>query len=304
MAGELGMPVAFTLDDGANAPDVPLTAVRRVLIAHNPTLADFTVEERGPRYAQAERVVQVRLDDVYAPDPAQAERNLSALLDRVQIIKPTHVYLQAVSDTNGDGVADAAYFPNQHLPVRADLFNRVAWQLMTRTEVKVYAVLPVADFRLPQDTVAGIYADLARHAHVDGVVFADASQVGDPEFIRKLAVGMRAFRAPLKTVIAPSDTQGLAVLAGEYDYVALYGIAGVPATDPALQRKLVYMLRNEEGSENGARLAARMRAMQLDGYLNFGYAVDAIVRDSPPFVQIAPVMSLRAFPVPAQTKVP
>jgi biofilm PGA synthesis lipoprotein PgaB len=304
MAGELGMPIALTLDDGANAPDTPLAAMRRVLIQHNPSLAEFTLEERGPLYAEPVRVVQVRLDDVYAPDPAQAERNLSALLDRIQVLKPTHVYLQASADTNGDGIPDAAYFPNRQLPVRADLFNRVSWQLATRTDVKVYAVLPVADFRLPQDAVAGIYEDLARHAHVDGIVFEDASPPGNVEFTRRLAHGMRAFRAPLKTVLATAGTQGLAALAADYDYVALTGIAGGPDIDAALRRKLVFMLRNEPGPESSARMARQMRAMQLDGNLNYGYGPDAILRDSPPLAQVAPVMSLRAFPMPAETKAP
>ena len=32
------------------------------------------------------RVVQVRLDEVYSADPAQQERNLSMLLDRIQVL--------------------------------------------------------------------------------------------------------------------------------------------------------------------------------------------------------------------------
>jgi hypothetical protein len=206
MAGELGMSIALTLDDGANTPDVPLTALRRTLIEHNPALAEFTTEVRGPLYPEPIRVVQVNLDDVYSADPAQQERNLSALLDRIEVLKPTHVYLQAIADTPGDGAAGAAYFPNGHLPLRGDLFNRVAWQLETRNDVKVFAVLPVTGFRLPQNAVAEIYEDLARYANFDGIVFDDNLQsdkvedTGTLEFTRQLATHMRAFRAPLKTV--------------------------------------------------------------------------------------------------------
>ena len=50
---------------------------------------------------------------------------------------------------HGGKIADALYFPNQVLPVRADLFSRVAWQLRTRARVQVYAWMPVLAFRLP-----------------------------------------------------------------------------------------------------------------------------------------------------------
>jgi biofilm PGA synthesis lipoprotein PgaB len=243
LAGELGMTIGLTLEDGANTPDVPLTALRRTLVIHNPALADFIFDLRGPSYPEAVRVVQVNLDDVYSADPAQQERNLSVLLDRIEVLKPTHVYLQATADTDGDGVADAAYFPNRHLPLRADLFNRVAWQLATRNGVKVFAVLPVTGFRLPQNIIAEIYEDLARHANFAGLVFDDKLQPGGVEdagtlkFTRQLEMRARAFRAPLKTVrtmniepspttatgtaSAPQNAQRFAAFAAAYDYVAL-----------------------------------------------------------------------------------
>ena len=60
----------------------------------------------------------------------------------------TTVYLQAFSDPDGDGVADALYFPNKYLPVRDDIFGRIAWQLQTRAGVQVYAWMPVLAFDL------------------------------------------------------------------------------------------------------------------------------------------------------------
>jgi biofilm PGA synthesis lipoprotein PgaB len=245
MAGELGMSIAFALEDGANTPDVPLTALRRTLVEHNPTLAEFTTEVRGPLYPEPVRVVQVNLDDVYNADPAQQERNLSVLLDRIEVLKPTHVYLQATTDTDGDGVAAAAYFPNRHLPLRSDLFNRVAWQLASRVavDVKVFAVMPVTGFRLPPIHIAEVYEDLARHANFAGLVFDDkmppggVEDAGTVEFTRQLAMRARAFRSPLKTVrtmnveppsatapgtaAAQQNAQRFATFAATYDYVAL-----------------------------------------------------------------------------------
>jgi len=178
-----------------------------------------------------------------AADPAQQERNLSALLDRIEVLKPTHVYLQATADTHGNSIA-AAYFPNRHLPLRSDLFNRAAWQLETRNDVKVFAVMPVTDFRLPPSNIVEVYEDLARYANFDGLVFDDKLQPGGVEdastleLTRQLAMRARAFRAPLKTVrtmnIEPPPakraqqkrprrkiSRRFAAFATAYDYVAL-----------------------------------------------------------------------------------
>lgn len=206
MSAELGMTVALTLEDGVNTPAVPLTAMRRTLIEHNPALAEFALEVRGPIHPEPVRVVQLGLDAVYNADPAQQEANLSALLDRIQVLKPTHVYLRATSDTDGDGIADAAWFPNRHLPLRADLFNRVAWQIETRVDAKVFAVMPVSGLRLTTVAVAELYEDLARYASFDGLVFEN----GDADSARYLADVTREFRALLAAsdaapVILPGD---------------------------------------------------------------------------------------------------
>jgi biofilm PGA synthesis lipoprotein PgaB len=335
MAGELGMTIGLTLEEGVNTPDIPLTALRRTLVVHNPALADFIFEVRGPSYPEPVRVVQVNLDDVFSADPAQQERNLSALLDRIEVLKPTHVYLQATVDTDGDGIADAAYFPNRHLPLRADLFNRAAWQLTTRSGVKVFAVLPVTGFRLPAIHIAEVYEDLARHANFAGLVFDDKLQLGGVEdagtleFTRQLAMRARAFRAPLKTVrtmniepspaTAPQNAQRFAAFAAAYDYVALVVTptrenAASPDAwltalvarvdhepgDSVIRRKVVFMLQNGPlpADRQDRKLVARqMRALQLGGALNFGYGPDNFLHDNPPLSQIAPAMSLRVFPL-------
>jgi len=152
LARDAGMPITFTLQEGANTPDVPLQTIRRGLATYDMTVPDHTLF-RAPAgdgsIFPLNRAMHVDLDYVYDPDPAQQERNLSALLERVQAVGPRSVFLQAFADPDGDGAADALYFPNRHLPMRADLFNRVAWQLRTRTGVQVYAWMPVLAFRLP-----------------------------------------------------------------------------------------------------------------------------------------------------------
>ena len=94
------------------------------------------------------RVVHVDLDYVYDRNPAQLNRNLDKLIERIYDYGISTVYLQAFADQDGNGVAEAVYFPSKHLPMRADLFSRVSWQLMTRAEVEVYAWMPMMAFDL------------------------------------------------------------------------------------------------------------------------------------------------------------
>jgi biofilm PGA synthesis lipoprotein PgaB len=131
----------------------------------------------------------------------------------VKSLAPTTVYLQAFSDANGDGVAEAAYFPNRHVAMRADLFSRVSWQLMTRANVKVYAWMPVLAFELKdkqkqqalqvvsaqpeadknaykrlspfsaeaRQIVQEIYSDLGAHTKFNGVLFHDDAVLSEHE---------------------------------------------------------------------------------------------------------------------------
>jgi biofilm PGA synthesis lipoprotein PgaB len=209
LARELGMAVTFNLGDGRNDPRAPRPDFFRTVVTRDTRMADFirALTKPTPRLI---RLVHVDLDYVYDPDPQQQEKNLSRLLDRLQALNVNTVYLQAFADPDGDGAADAVYFPNRHLPMRADLFNRVAWQLRTRVGVAVYAWMPVLAFRLPQnhpahaDTVESaipakrvprlspfsaparqaileIYEDLAKHAPVAGLLFHDDAMLSDYE---------------------------------------------------------------------------------------------------------------------------
>lgn len=212
IAREAGMPLMLTLEGGVNAADAPLDRIRRIIVEFSPDLGAFVDEIERVWPEDPQRVVHVDLDYVHSADPDEQERNLSALLDRIQQIRPTTVYLQAYADPDGDGEADALYFPNRHLPMRADLFNRVAWQLETRVGVQVYAWMPMLAFRLPDGhparddvvtaapgkagssyrrlspfspraraTIAEIYEDLGRHAHFSGLLFHDDGLLGDHE---------------------------------------------------------------------------------------------------------------------------
>lgn len=151
MAAERGMVLSFSLEGRAQQLDLArpagdggsLGSLARLLMSNNPDVRDLAYELRRDVTRTGLRAIQVDLDQVHDADPAQAERNLGVLVERINRIRPSHVFLQAFADPDGDGAADATYFPNRHLPMRADLFSRVAWQLRTRANVEVFAWMPV-----------------------------------------------------------------------------------------------------------------------------------------------------------------
>jgi biofilm PGA synthesis lipoprotein PgaB len=217
IARDLGMRLSFDLEGRSSGPDLPLQGVEslqqdaaepslsRLLISDNPDIADLVGELRRDVARDGLRGMQVDLDYIYDPDPAQTERNLDQLVQRVSDIGPTHVFLQAFADPDGDGAAESLYFPNPHMPMRADLFNRVAWQLQTRAQVRVYAWMPVLGYDLPgsalrvaapdpkdiprldpgnPDTlriVSDLYASLAAHSAFQGILFHDDAYLRQDE---------------------------------------------------------------------------------------------------------------------------
>lgn len=211
VASSLGMEVSMSLDDDYLPVLKPHHTIPRVLISGNLSANRLAWLMLHSLQVDPVRAVQVDLDYIYDPDPAQQERNLSALLDRIKRMHPSQVWLQAYADPKGDGVAEAVYFPNRHLPMRADLFSRVAWQLRTRANVEVYAWMPVLAFHFPhapdlpslgnasrgdRDTprlapwdprvrqlIGDVYEDLAMHAPVAGVLFSDDALLRDTDHL-------------------------------------------------------------------------------------------------------------------------
>ncbi len=211
IARELGMPITMTLENEINKAS-DLSRINRYIIDADQPLDDLVRDLGRDSFDNIHRAVQVDLDYIYDPDPAQQERNLGNLIERIYSLKISTVYLQAFADPDGDGVADALYFPNRHLPMRADLFNRVAWQLKTRARVEVFAWLPVLNYMMGEkswmvqsegrpsnspehgmyprlspfdirarNAILDIYEDLACNAEFEGLMFHDDGVLDDYE---------------------------------------------------------------------------------------------------------------------------
>ncbi|NOT17031.1 MAG: poly-beta-1,6-N-acetyl-D-glucosamine N-deacetylase PgaB [Sulfuriferula sp.] len=222
IAKELGLTVSLGLSDKQlNQQNQDLSTIGRLLISNNPN--PITIENQIAQSVippkQIERAVQVDIDYLYDPNSTeQTNINLGKLLDRIKALHVSTVYLQAFSDPEGTGNASELYFPNSVLPMRADLFNRVAWQLSTRANVRVFAWLPLLAYQLPNQTqqqrlsvkiknaqgqliavrrdyqrlspflpesakiIGDIYADLAKNmSGLDGVLIHDDAYLAEDE---------------------------------------------------------------------------------------------------------------------------
>jgi biofilm PGA synthesis lipoprotein PgaB len=221
IAEHLGMPIGLTLDDGSNTRSTPLWGLRRILVDQKMSHADmeFNMWDRNRNFtdgAMTTKAIHVDLDYIYDSDPEQLNKNLGELLERIKRLNVNTVYLQAFADPDANGAADHVYFPNRHIPLRGDLFNRVAWQIGTRTQVKrIYAWMPMIAWELPaadpaandkvvtlqvdpthlnmgyprlspfspkaRKVIREIYEDLAKSAVIDGILFHDDVTLSDYE---------------------------------------------------------------------------------------------------------------------------
>lgn len=222
IAKQLGMSITISLNDGADSAKSSLGQLNRILIEGDMSITDLAQEIKDRQQNlgdnnRPQKIMHIDLDYIYDQDPAQQERNLDHLLDRIVEVDGNTVYLQAFSDPDANGSADMVYFPNRYLPMRADLFNRVAWQIQSRTQVsRIYAWMPLLAWELPKNnpaaqdrvetqatqdakhldmgyhrlspfsadarkTIAGIYTDLAKSVPFNGILFHDDATLSDYE---------------------------------------------------------------------------------------------------------------------------
>ncbi|WP_373818833.1 poly-beta-1,6-N-acetyl-D-glucosamine N-deacetylase PgaB [Glaesserella sp.] len=175
IAKQAGFLSHFSLrETKVNTPDDP--HVGRLLLDTETSISTISkyLEQKTDK-SDIQRTVRIKLDEVYDPNPTKLQQNVDVLVERMHQYGITAVYLQAFSDANNDGMADALYFKNQYLPVRADIFSYVAWALRTRAEVEVYAWMPESAFALEQQnklaTIKSIYRDLSFYSKFDGIFF-------------------------------------------------------------------------------------------------------------------------------------
>ncbi|TRW95122.1 poly-beta-1,6-N-acetyl-D-glucosamine N-deacetylase PgaB [Candidatus Methylobacter oryzae] len=216
---EAGMPMTMGLIDGFNTV-ADIDVLRRLIMTDNPDVRQFAEIVGKLRTDRPLRVARLDMDFLYDKNPKQTELNIEAEVQRIANAHINTVFLQAYSDSDGDGNADALYFPNPYMPVKQDLLNHVAWQLKTRAGVNVYAWLPVFAYQngLPdawyvqqwkdgkaqksnriytrlsvfqpeaRHFITGLYEDLGQYCNVDGILFHQDGVLSDYEDVSAVAL--------------------------------------------------------------------------------------------------------------------
>jgi len=207
------------LIDGFNTV-ANIDVLRRLIMTDNPDVRQFAEIVSKLRTDRSLRTARLDMDFLYDKDPEQTERNIEAEIQRIANAHINTVFLQAYSDSDGDGNADALYFPNRHLPVKQDLLSHVAWQLKTRAGANVYAWLPIFAYQnsLPdawyvqewrdgkvqkssylytrlsvfqpetRHYVTEVYEDLGQYCNVDGILFHNDGVLSDYEDVSSVAL--------------------------------------------------------------------------------------------------------------------
>lgn len=304
IARRLGMPVTLTLDPEPAEP-ARIDRVGRILTMADPRVADVARMLRFDAPVR-ERVLTVPLAALHHEDASVAAGRLDVLIERIAFLGPSHVWLDAAADTDDDGRPDAAFFPTRAAPLRADLLNRIAWQVATRGGAETYAVLPLAGWPAGV-SVATLAEDVARHAPVTGLVLAGAAEEGEAAAIVERA---RRWRTPLAAVrlLPPGGMAGypaaLAAASGPRDRVALLAegaatedMAASVAAAGGVAKTVLLVQALEDGAMLPARrLRARLRRLQRLGLHHMGWAPDDPVRGLPDAAAVRDAISARAFP--------
>lgn len=318
-ARRAGMPINFTLDDGL-ATTRDLTIVPRALAEKEMPLRDFSylVQTAFVRpTAPVIRAMKIDLDSIYHRDPIVQNDNLGKLLDRVQTLGLNAIFVEPFVAAH-DGLADAAYFPTTVMPVRADLLNRVAWQLRSRLSVEVYALVRLTNIGvndrghkraldLTRETdrrrLLTLYGDLASHTPVRGAIFTDVAR--QPELYKKVLAHVSAYRPPaqpLSVGYVRTDDDDTAnanyslaiVTAPPGDKPA--DIAKFAASLPRNQVSVVSLPVDNVNRDQIAALVERIRLLKRHGLSSFMLSDDTFLDDPVTTGALKQALSLKSNP--------
>ena len=190
-AARAGMPVNFTLGDGlASALDSEI--VPRILVEKEIPLSTFSYliqSAYAPKNLEPLHAIKVNLDRLYDSDAEKQNQNLGRLIEQVRELGLNAVVLQPFVSPTHAGLIEQVYFPNSVLPMRADLLNRVSWQLSSRLGVRVYILVPISHYAVRDKNklrrldltsardraqILKLYEDFSSHSPLHGLIFMDS----------------------------------------------------------------------------------------------------------------------------------
>ncbi len=295
IAGKYGMKITASLDDGQNTLE-DVGVLKRFLIGNDADLGDFIWSVK-PYDDGFKRALFVDIDNIYDSDPQIADERLGMVLDTIKKIAPTDVFVKGYSDTDGDGVADALYFPNGVLPVRADLLSRVVWQIKSRTGyTRVHVQMPLQRYRFDakradvEKAVEDLYLDMAKYTFFHGVAMEweyspDADFKKVLKLIDNIEKGVERFSMRHKLSLVtdaktvPDMKEKVSSVLNRFDFV----IAGMEDMN-ITERDFGLFIRTIKEVDNGnllikfddvgqdeAKISRMMHLLSIEGVMDFGY---------------------------------
>lgn len=207
-----GMRVNFSLDAG-QASTSNIEIIPRFLVNKEMSLSTFSYivqhadvqSNIGPVHA-----IKLNLDRIFDVDPEIQNQNLGRLIEQVRSLGVNTVVLQPFVTPTPSANIEAVYFPNSVLPMRADLLNRVAWQLKSRLGLSIYTQASISNISIVEERNSSVlnisnaayrkrlfrlYEELGNHTPFRGIVFLDpASSAIEPSTRQELLKQIRYYR--------------------------------------------------------------------------------------------------------------
>jgi biofilm PGA synthesis lipoprotein PgaB len=253
------------------------------------------------------------------------------MLDRINAMKINTVYITAYSDTDHDGYADAVYFPSRYLPTRADILNRVSWQIETRAgdpnRINVHMVMPVTAFknqhgRLTEKEIIELYGDVAKFSYTEGILFVDEKGEGTTSFLKKLVNKVKYYRSRVKNtalllsdqrvLIAKNQTQFWPDLQAKYNSFVIKVDSGFQSPEQHIDSVLNALPGNKNlknfvfelqtvNKQTGEKIPANILSSEVDfllqkKVLQFSHFPDDVAGNHPPLELIRSKVSVNDFP--------
>ncbi len=302
IASELGMSVGMTLTEGRNTVPGALSGLKRNLVSTRTDLSRLAVMLSEREHSPA-RFVDVSLAPLVDLTPAQREPLLDRLLERVLALGATHVVIPAWTREP----TPRALFETSHAP-SVDLMNRIAWQFRTRLGLKVFARWSAA--ASDATTASGLqhiaaFAELVDTVSLTGVVLDFEATPITAARVRSLAMVVRNAHPYDEIGVAG---QGVSVqthseinrelspeIRADFSVFALKNGHFAPQVLGEFAQKLKNAVWLEfDAAQSSAMLAQSMRALQKEGWLNFGWTNDQPEANAPSAALLANAFSRRA----------
>ena len=331
-AARAGMQINLTLSDGLASTN-DQRAVPRTLVGDEVTLSNFSYTvQHGHTVNGADplRAIRVNIDRIYDPDPLQQNAKFGKLIEQISRLGVNAVLIQPYVTPAPGALIEHVYFPNSVLPVRADLLNRVAWQLRSRLRVEVFILIDAAnigrsdqgalhklDFSQPndRDQLLKLYSDLSAHTASQGLVF-DGARAGSAQraFNEQLLRRMNYFPPPTLhasgTTAIGADWNTYGALNGRHHLHTVYAPLDVtPGAIEQFARQLsadhldiVALSVRDAALPQLQDTADAVRLLQQRGVFNFLLDSDNFLDDPQKLEVVRKAISLKDNPLPAPEK--